>query len=129
MGTFNERIEELQERVGRGNLIMRAVVHQAYAAAEHNREYYQHLHGGEAEFLKIPFEAHHGEMIEKLADGILGDPVAAAIEAVQKFDQWVTENAPVRTGTLKNSTNLYVENDGLRVYEQVQRAPFNAKKE
>jgi hypothetical protein len=37
-GSFKARMTELQERVGRGNLVMRTKVHQPYAAAEHEKQ-------------------------------------------------------------------------------------------
>lgn len=127
-GTFRERIEELQQQVGSGNLVMRANVHQPYAAAEHNREYYRHPRGGGPRYLQIPFEAEHGQQVEMLAASF-PELTRGAIEAVGKFDDWVQNNAPVEQDVLRNSTNLYVEDNGSDVYSKPQDAPYEAWKE
>jgi hypothetical protein len=127
-GTFVARIDELQEKVGRGDLTLRVNVHQAYAAAEHVRMYYRHPRGGMANYLEMPFESEHGDMLRILADGVLEDLNAAAIDAVGKFEEWVREFAPVMSETLRDSCNLYVEDNGGQIYEKPQEAPFNEKK-
>jgi hypothetical protein len=129
-GSFKARMTELQERVGRGNLVMRTKVHQPYAAAEHENSphIFKHPRGGGPKFIEIPFETGHGEMLEKLASSF-PDLLSGAIEAVQKFDEWLDTNAPERADVLKRSGNLYVEEDGGIVFEKPQEAPYEEWKE
>lgn len=127
-GDFNVKIDELMERVGHGRLTMRANVHQPYAAAEHVRQYYRHPRGGMPDYLETPFEAGHGEMLQELADAF-PDLKDAAVVAVGKFADWVQTYAPVEFDVLRNSTNLYVEEDGGTIYEKPQEAPYEEWKE
>jgi hypothetical protein len=127
-GDFAAKIDELQEKVGRGKLIMRANVHQPYAAAEHVRMYYKHPRGGGPDYLETPFETGRDGMIRELAESF-PDLNEGAIAAVGKFEEWVQENAPVRYDVLRMSTNLYVEDDGGIIFEKPQEAPYEEWKE
>lgn len=130
MGTFNERIEQLQQEVGDGNLTMRVNVHQPYAAAEHNRYYYKHPRGGMPDYLAAPFEAEHSDMMMILSEAVLdGSLREAAIDAVGKFEEWVETYAPVEFNVLRQSCNLYVEDNGSTIYERPQKAPYESWKE
>lgn len=127
-GTFKARIDDLQELVGQGKLVMRVNVHQPYAAAEHQRFYYRHPRGGMPDYLQTPFEVQHGEMLDLLAEGF-PEIIPAAIDAVGKFEEWVQTYAPVHFDVLRNSCNLYVEDDGSTLYDKPQDAPYEQWKE
>ncbi len=128
--TFNARIEELQQLVGEGNLRMSVNVHQPYAAAEHNIHYYKHPRGGMPDYLEAPFDAEHGDMLIILSEAVLdGSLREAAIDAVGKFEEWVETYAPVEFNVLRNSCNLYVEDNGVMYYERPQKAPYESWKE
>lgn len=127
-GDFTAKIDELIERVGRGRLTMRGNVHQPYAAAEHQRQYYRHPRGGMPDYLATPFEAGREGMLEELAEAF-PDLNEGAISVVQNFEDWVQEFAPVQFDVLRNSVNLYVEEDGASYFEKPQAAPYEEWKE
>jgi hypothetical protein len=127
-GDFSEKVDELIEQVGHGKLTLRANVHQPYAAAEHQRQYYRHPRGGMPDYLQTPFEAGREEMLEELAEAF-PDVKEGAVAAVQKFEDWVQTYAPVQFDVLRQSTNLYVEEEGGNVFEKPQAAPYESWKE
>lgn len=105
-------------------------VHQPYAAAQHNRQYYRHPRGGMPDYLETPFEAEHGDMLIILSEAVLhGNLRDAAIDAVGKFEEWVETYAPIEFDVLRESCNLYVEDNNVMIYERPQKAPFESYKE
>lgn len=130
---FVDGSRKLEEEVGDGNLVMGGVVGQPYAAAEHNRPYYRHPRGGMAGYLEIPYAAQRDEMIEKLALNAVtpnGSRLQdAAVEVAAEFDNMVRRNAPVREDILRDSTEYYVEDNGMLVFMSGQRDPRRLDKE
>ncbi len=132
-GSFQERARYLESQVGDGDLEMGGTVHQPYAAAVHNRLYYRHPRGGQAGYLEGPFTAYRGEMLQHLANNAVvpqgSNLDKAARENAEKFADWVREFAPVEFRALKESTNVYVKDNGVTSYYVEQKAPYNYKKE
>ena len=133
MPKFSDRARYLEEQVGDGNLVMGGVVGQPYAAAEHERLYYRHPRGGMPKYLEVPFEMQRDEMIEKLALNAVTPEGSrlqdAAVEVAGEFDNMVRRNAPVEFDVLRDSTEYYVEDDGILVFVSGQRDPRNLDKE
>lgn len=132
-GSFQERARYLEEQVGDGDLEMGAIVHQPYAAAVHNRFYYRHPRGGMAGYLEAPFTAFRGEMLARLAANAVvpqGSRLKQAAEEVaDMFTEFVRDYAPIEFRFLKESTNVYVKDDGVTVYYKKQTRPYRYDKE
>lgn len=132
-GSFQRRIKRLEDAVGNGDLVMGGVVGQPYAAAEHNRHYYNHPRGGQANYMEAPFEMLRGEMLAKLAKDVVTPDGSqldkAARDVAEMFDEMVNQYAPVEFFVLRNSTSVYVEDNGIRTYDRPQRAARNKAKE
>jgi hypothetical protein len=132
-GDFQRRIKHLEDAVGNGDLVMGAVVGQPYAAAQHNRHYYKHPRGGMSNYLEDPFAHQHPEMLHKIARDVVtpdgSQLMNAAREIAEEFDEMVNSYAPVEFTILRNSTSVYVDDNGMRAYDRPQRAARDRSKE
>lgn len=133
MPRFVDRARHLMEEVGDGKLEMGGVVGQPYAAAVHNDYDNKHPRGGIPGYLEIPFQQQRDEMLEKLARNAVtpegSNLTDAAIEVAAEFDNMVRRNAPREFGILMDSTEYYVEDDGVMIFVSGQRDPRQQHKE
>lgn len=122
--TFGERINELKERVGHGDLTGSVVVDQRYAAIQHNSLDFNHPRGGQALYLQQPLMEHHESYLHKIADGILNDGgKRALIDAMEDLagEGGVAHYAPVEWHDLRDSGHPSVTEDGRTVYDRQPR--------
>lgn len=133
MGSFDERIRALEEAVGSGKLVMGHTTHQPYAADEHVERHYKHPRGGRPFYIEDPFHADLNDNLRKLAHNAVvatgSDLVDAAKDIAKSFDDNLRANAPLEFGTLKESGNPWVEDNGVRVWEKPQKARYRSDKE
>lgn len=123
-GDFGERIDELMERVGSGDLTGSVTVDQAYARYQHEGLDFAHPRGGQALYLQQPLMDHKDAYLQKLADGILDDGgKRAMIDAVEDLAEagGVATHAPVEFDDLRASGHPMVTSDGETVYDRAPR--------
>jgi hypothetical protein len=121
-GTFDERITELMERVGTGDLTGTVEVDQLYAAWIHNGINMHHPRGGQALYLQAPLMERFPLYLEGIAKTVLDDGgQAGMIAAVEDLSDAVAVLAPVEFGNLRASGHPYVTESGEVVYD---RAPL-----
>lgn len=131
-GNFTQRMAKLESDVGDGDLVMGSIVGQAYAAAQHNKNY-RHPRGGMMRYLEVPFMEEHDEMLAELAMFVItenGSQIrSTAIRIAQVFDRLVQLNAPFRKDILRDSTNTYVTDGGRTIFATIQRDPRLVEKQ
>jgi len=122
--TFGDRIDQLKERVGSGDLTGSVVVDQAYARYQHEGLDFAHPRGGQALYLQQPLMDHKDAYLQKIADGILGDGGKRAMEECMEDlaeGGGVASHAPVEFGDLRDSGHPSVTEDGETVYDREPR--------
>lgn len=125
---FTERIDQLIEAVGVGDLTGSVEMNQVYAHYQHagiNRftggplVYHR---GGEAHFLKNALEDHYAEYMRSLARAVLTSKGSRLKEAMVKVGETIADyaeaDAPYETGALKGSTHVRVTSNGEIVYDR-----------
>lgn len=120
MGTFNQRIKELDRRVGGGNLVGSVVVDQVYAKYQHEDLSLRHPGGGKAGYLRDPLFSGHTGWLRDIARVILdgGAPQAMA-SAMEDLSMGVYREAPFEFGDLKASPHPTVTDDGTVTYNRL----------
>lgn len=123
-GGFAERMQELADRVGNGNLEVTVTVDQVYAKYQHEGLDLRHPRGGRAKYLAGPLMESADSNLSNIADSILEDGgVRGAIDTAQHLINDVYLNAPVEFNDLKNSGSGRVTSDGHEVYSQPANVP------
>ena len=118
-GTFDERIQQLAEKVGGGQLEGRVVVDQIYARFQHEELQLRHPRGGQAKFLEQPLHTQHGRYLQGIADSTLTEgPVAGMVEAMEDLTRQVEVHAPVEFENLRESGAPTVVDGGRTAYER-----------
>lgn len=121
MGTFQERIKELEDTVGTGHLVGQVLVDQPYAQDQHETMFYGHPGGGQAKYLSEPLMANHPEYLRRLAGAVLDEGGAlerAMIRNVEDLSGEVYKHAPFEFGDLKASGHPMVFDGDRRVYDR-----------
>lgn len=122
--TFGDRISELKDRVGHGDLTGSVVVDQVYARYQHEGLDLNHPRGGQAMYLRRPIMDHHEGYLRKIAETVLEDGgKRAMIEAAEDLaeDGGVARYAPVEFDDLRASGHPTVTSDGETVYDRAPR--------
>lgn len=118
-GTFGERLDELSEFVGHGNLTGSVVVDQVYAKYQHEDLSLRHPRGGQAKYLEAPLHDKQGDYLRRIAEQALVDgPLPAMIDAMENLSGEVEATAPVEFENLRESGHPMVSNDGETVYDR-----------
>jgi hypothetical protein len=123
-GDFGARIDELKERVGRGDLTGSVTVDQVYARYQHEDLDLVHPRGGQAMYLRQPVMEHHESYLQKIAETVLDDggkrEMISAVEDLAE-DGGVARYAPVEFDDLRASGHPTVTSDGETVYDRAPR--------
>lgn len=119
-GSFFERIDELDARVGNGTLHGEVEVDQVYAKYQELRDDLNHPRGGQAHYLGGPFLASVEDNMRKIAKTFLepGGPTDGMIDLVEATSRSVFEHSPVEWGDLRDSGHPKVTDDGHVVYDR-----------
>lgn len=121
-GTFADRIDELADRVGHGDLQASCVVDQVYARYQHEGLDLKHPEGGQAKYLEEPVHAAEGEYMSRLAKSVLdGRLVEAAEQVAEDMSEAVYVHAPFEFGDLRASGHPSVRDDGRVAYDRPPR--------
>lgn len=124
VSTFFDRIDELSEAVGTGELKGSVEVDQIYAHYQHEGTDFDHPRGGEAHFLRDPLFQHSDEYMKTLADRAITEDgseiTEAMIDNMEALSTQVEIHAPREFGDLEDSGHPKVTSNGDVVYD---RAP------
>lgn len=138
-GTFQQRMAELEERVGHGDLVGRVEVNQVYALAQHSGFWRtgplagvvirNHPRGGKSHFLSDPLHANYRHYMENLAVRALEpEGLHGAMRAnVEDLAQHVYDEAPREEDVLRDSALVQVLDRGRIVFERPAPQPRRAE--
>lgn len=122
LNTFYDRIEQLGQAVGNGELIGKVEVDQAYAKYQHQSLDLHHPRGGKAMFLHDPMIGGVDDHLRKLAAAAVTEDgsrlESAMIEVVEEVADQAKEQAPKDTGALSRSAHPTVTSEGRTVYDR-----------
>jgi hypothetical protein len=130
MRSFEQGTRELEEMVGRGDLVMKVEVSQAYAAPQHAGYWVtgplaghvikHHPRGGQSHYLSEPLFAHAPEYMRLLAAQMLQRDglIRAAREVVESLSREVFDKAPREFEDLRNSAHPTVTDNHEVVYDR-----------
>lgn len=119
-GDFFERIDELADRVGDGNLEGKIEVDQIYAHYQHEGLDLRHPRGGEALYLQRPTLGDASQHMQKIADRTLQPegPKGGMKDVVEDISRAVSVRAPVDFNNLRRSAHPTVTDNGAVVYDR-----------
>lgn len=118
MGSFVRNCQALRRRVGDNDLVGTLNVSQIYAFCQHEHMWWKTKH---KYLTKALHEGNYIGMIAK--DLYAGGGRGAMKQAVEKLNDNMAKNAPVKTGALRNSGSTKVTDNGAVVYSRPQRVP------
>lgn len=120
--TFFDRIDELSDAVGHGDLVIKVEIDQIYSHYQHEGLDLKHPRGGNAEFLRRPLITNQGAYLQKLADGLISEDGSDLIEAASSVAENLSDDAarqtPVEFDDLRESGHPSVTDDGAVVYNR-----------
>lgn len=117
--SFFDRITELQELVGDGQVTGSVVVDQIYAQYQHEGLDLRHPRGGQAKYLEAPLVEHADQYWQKIADRVLEEgPVEPMKAVVEDLAGEVEVRAPVDFNNLRRSANPRVLRGEAVVYDR-----------
>lgn len=123
-GTWAQRLEELERRVGEDVLQGQFIVNQPYAAYQHVHEELRHPRGGGPHFVTAPLLENHRDYLQHVADGVLdGDAVQHMADAMEDMSDELLVRAPVLHTPLRNSGHPVVRDNGVVMYDRPPIAP------
>lgn len=118
-GDFDERIAELLEQVGRGDLTGTVEVNQVYAQYQHEGLDLNHPRGGQAKYLEQPLMDNVNDYLQGIANDLLTTgPVDPMIHAMEDLSGQVEKAAPVDLGNLRESGHPTVTDGESTVYDR-----------
>ena len=126
-GTFDERMKQLGQDIGSGDLKGSVVVDQVYARYQHEGLDLHHPRGGRARFLGAPLMEKAPYYLQHYADAVL-DPenewgrtaIRGDMENLAESDG-VSTQAPVDFSNLRASGHPSVTDDGRLYYDRPPR--------
>jgi hypothetical protein len=130
MRSFAQGTRELEEMIGRGDLVMKVELDQVYAASQHEGMWKSgplaghvikhHPRGGQSHFLSEPLFANAQEYMRLLAAQMLQQDglIRAAREVVEGLSREVFDKAPREFEDLRNSAHPTVTDNGQLVYDR-----------
>jgi len=130
-GSFFDRIDELDERIGGGHLVGDVHVDQAYAFNQHEGYWVTGPNagkrldnGGHLHYLSGPLFAHADQYFGEIADRVLDEgPVEPMIDNVKNLITQVLIDAPVRFDNLRRSAAGTVTDNGDMAWHQPAEVP------
>lgn len=122
MSEFQERTDELIDRVGQGRLRGTVRVDQVYAAYQHFREDLNHR-VGMARYLSYPLADGYRRYFQAIADEVLepGGPVHGMVQACEALAHAAATKTPVQDFNLARSQGVVVRDQGAVVYRREPR--------
>lgn len=116
---FVDRITELMESVGSGQIVGRVTFDQVYARYQHEDMTLNHPRGGGAKYLSRALQKNLGHFRRTVADAVLhGSLVDAVRDATERVADEASGNAPIEFGDLRQSHSVRVTDKGSVVYDR-----------
>jgi hypothetical protein len=129
-GTFAERIDELERRIGDGKLTGTIEVDQVYAHYQHERMDLRHPRGGSAKYLQKPLMDHYRDYLTDYAHTVLSDGGQPAMKrSMEHLSDQVEITAPREWGDLRESGHPQVTQGGRTIYDRPPKAARLSKEE
>lgn len=122
-GSFFDRIDELDERVGHGDLVVRTEFDQVYAKYQELRDDLKHPRGGQAHYVRDGLVAHSDEYLQTLAETLLTDLRGGAVRVANDLAARQEQLAPVEFENLRRSGHPQVIDDGELYYDRPPDVP------
>ena len=122
-GTFAQRIDELEKRIGSGTLTGTCEVNQVYAHFQHERADLHHPRGGGPFYLQRPLMDHYRDYLTDYAKTVLSDGGQPAMKrSVEHLSDQVEITAPREWGDLRRSGHPQVTQGGRTIYDRAPKA-------
>lgn len=124
MSTFEDRLAELAETVGNGNLEGSVSYDQVYARYQHEGIGFKHPQGGQAKYLESVMQEQHQAYLQRIAAGVLNDGGKdGMINAMETLAEESSQRAPIgpadrHPGLLRASAHPTVTSDGEVVFDR-----------
>lgn len=129
-GTFTQRIDELEHRIGSGRLTGSCTVDQVYAHMQSERLDLRHPRGGGPKYLTRPLMAHFRDYLTDYARTVLSDGGQAAMRrSMEHLSDQVEITAPREWGDLAKSGAPKVTQGGRTLYDRPPKAARLGKEE
>jgi hypothetical protein len=122
--TFEEKLNDLERRIGHGTISAVFAVNQPYAAYQHVHRDLRHPRGGGPDYVSMPLAARHGEWIRSYAGSVLrGSQVEALAGAMDDLNDYVRVLAPLDLDNLRQSGGFQIFEGGQLVYSRPAAVP------
>lgn len=126
--TFFTRVEELEEKVGDGNLTGKVEVNQHYALDQHENYSYEHPRGGGPKYLAGPLMASYHKYIQWLRFALLRESLVEAMAlSMEDLSEQLDPAAPIDESPnpirLRRSGHPTVTDNGEIVYDRPSQDP------
>jgi hypothetical protein len=129
-GTFTQRIDELEKRIGSGRLAGSVTVDQVYAKYQHERMELHHPRGGSAKYLQKPLMEHYRDYLTDYARTVLDDGGQPAMKrSMEHLSDQVEITAPREWGDLRDSGHPQVTQGGRTLYDRPPKAARLSREE
>jgi hypothetical protein len=130
VGTFTQRIDELEKRIGSGRLQGSVTCDQIYAHFQHERMDLHHPRGGTAKYLQRPLMDGYRDYLGDYARTVLSDGGQAAMRrSMEHLSDQVEITAPREWGDLAKSGAPKVTQGGRTLYDRPPKAARLGKEE
>lgn len=130
VGTFTQRIDELEKRIGSGRLQGSVTCDQIYAHFQHERMDLHHPRGGTAKYLQRPLMDGYRDYLGDYARTVLSDGGQAAMRrSMEHLSDQVEITAPREWGDLARSGAPKVTQGGRTLYDRPPKAARLSKEE
>jgi hypothetical protein len=129
-GTFTQRIDELEKRIGSGRLTGTVVVDQVYAHMQSERLDLKHPRGGGPKYLTRPLMDHYRDYLTDYARTVLEDGGQPAMKrSMEHLSDQVEITAPREWGDLMRSGHPQVTQGGRQIYDRPPKAARLSREE
>lgn len=121
MGAAGDRVRQLAEHIGTGELLGTVEVNQIYAHYQHEHPEFRHPRGGQAFYLQEPLYAGAEGYVQRVADDLLDLDKSIADALFDGMKDLVTQvetTAPVFWGNLRESGHATVTDKGAVVHDE-----------
>ncbi len=138
MADFFARTKQLEQMVGKGNLMGVFAADKVYAVNQHEKGWLSFMgtgqakairqqHQGGGKFVEDAWKEMWMDWYEDMADATLKGTLPNAMErAMKDFDEYLKERAPIDEGDLRNSGTYTVYDNGTPVAHKPSGTTYEA---
>jgi hypothetical protein len=121
MGDAGNRLRQLADHIGVGDLVGHVEVNQVYAHYQHAHPEFKHPRGGQAFYLEDPLYERTGSYMQAVADDMLDldkNLIDSVMDQMRDLVRQVEVRAPVELTNLRRSGHPWVTDKGATVRDQ-----------